>query len=140
MNLSEIKIWRIPISFWLLAVIMSYAPVLAHMMWPFIDYSDVYYSIQLASGVLEWFRGLAESSNWLVSTVAQIAYVGASGITAIFMLLEGIVTGFAPLWKAMGLDVQLGDSPVTVANLFQGFVYLTYIWTLYMSRKGGVEP
>jgi len=138
--LSRIKIWRIPLSFWILAVTLSYAPVIAKMMWPFFDFSDVYYSVKFMDDtVMQWFRGLAESSDWLTSTFGQVLYVGATGIKAIFMLLEGIVTGFLPAWKVMGLDTPIGDSPLTMANIAQSLVYMAYAWTLYMARKGGVE-
>ena len=137
-ELSEIRIARLPISFWLLTILLSYAPIIAEMMFPWFSFADKYYTVQFMDNtVIEYFKNLAQQTG-LVGIIGNIGMSISVAVTGLMILLEGIIRGFAPTWSMLGLDVHVRGS-ITIANIFQAIIYASYAWTLYQASHRGVD-
>lgn len=134
MAIGKIEFSRVPVSIWGVLIALSYAPLLAHMFFPFINYTEYYYTVSLMENtVLSFFRSIAEQ----IPILGNILYGGALAVTGIMMFLESLVKGFLPLWKVMGLDRTING--VNLAHILQATVYLLYPWALYRTVTGGVR-
>lgn len=139
MRLGNISLSRMTISAWLLIVIMSYAPVLAHYGAPWYDYSQYYYSVSfLDNTALQYFQGLAQQGG-VVGVLGQVLTTATYALQGIMILLEGVFTGLHPAWAALGFDQPIPGRDITLADLLSGFVYLFYAWTLYQAYTRGVD-
>ena len=137
MSIGRIEISRIPVTVWLFVILMSYAPLITHAVFPWFDYSDKYYTVHFADDTfMKTAQDLANNGG-IVGTLGQIVYGLGMAVKMLMMLMEGVVTGFMPTWKLLGLDQTVNG--LNVAVVLSGMVYMFYAWTIFKAYSGGLR-
>lgn len=137
-SIGRVELSRVPVTVWLFVVLMSYAPLLTHAAFPWFDYSDKYYTVQVTESLIDnQIKSLMNTDSQILQIIGGAIYVAAKAFELIVMLVEGVLTGFMPTWRLLGLDVDInGFNP---AAALSGVSLLFLGWTFWKAYHGGLR-
>jgi len=142
MRLRYFSMGKVATRLWLFIILASAAVPVMHILFPYVDTTNYYYTEQQLNQIFEQMNQTAQGPVGLGEALAgdqslsekfaaflTLTPIGLA-VRMFLMISENLVTGLYPIWQMFHFHEIKAQNGVSLAQILSSVVWMFYVWTI----------